>query len=78
MSRRVAALGLAPRTASTAEEALQRLAAGRCELAVVQVMMPAGRNGLRLAKALRPDHPHDAVVPAAAAFLGFSPASEAD
>ena len=65
MSRWVAGLGLNPRTAANADEALATLHAHHCELAVIDVMMP-GRDGLWLASELRREHPHTAVVLATA------------
>jgi putative two-component system response regulator len=61
MARWVQGLGLQPRTAASAEEAIVSLTARHCELAVIDVMMP-GQNGLWLAGELRRDHPHTAVV----------------
>ena len=61
MARWVQALGLQPRTAASAEEAIVSLSARHCDLAVIDVMMP-GQNGLWLAGELRRDHPHTAVV----------------
>jgi putative nucleotidyltransferase with HDIG domain len=65
MSRWVSSLGLEPRTAASADEALETLRAGRCDLAVIDVVMP-GRDGLWLATELRRDHPQTAVVIATA------------
>ena len=61
MARWVQALGLQPRTAASAEEAIVSLRARHCDLAVIDVMMP-GQNGLWLAGEMRRDHPHTAVV----------------
>src|SRR5262245_20545998 len=61
MARWAQSLGLQPRTAASAEEALRSLSARHCELAVIDVMMP-GKNGLWLAGEVRRDHPHTAVV----------------
>lgn len=61
MARWVASLGLQPRTAANADEAIASLKAKHCDLAVIDVVMP-GRNGLWLAGELRRDHPHTAVV----------------
>lgn len=61
MARWVAALGLHPTTAGNADEALETLRAHRCDLAVIDVMMP-GHDGLWLANELQRDHPHTAVV----------------
>jgi response regulator RpfG family c-di-GMP phosphodiesterase len=65
MARWVSSLGLQPRTASNAEEALESLRTRHCDLAVIDVMMP-GKNGLWLAGELRRDHPNTAVVIATA------------
>jgi len=61
MARWVQSLGLQPRTAASAEEAIVSLSARHCDLAVIDVMMP-GKNGLLLAGEVRRDHPHTAVV----------------
>lgn len=61
MARWVQSLGLQPRTAASAEEAILSLRARHCDLAVIDVMMP-GKNGLWLAGEVRRDHPHTAVV----------------
>jgi cyclic di-GMP phosphodiesterase len=61
MARWVQSLGLQPRTAASAEEAIVSLRARHCDLAVIDVMMP-GKNGLWLAGEVRRDHPHTAVV----------------
>jgi putative two-component system response regulator len=65
MARWVESIGLQPRTAANAEEALASLTARHCDLAVIDVMMP-GKNGLWLAGELRRDYPHTAVVLATA------------
>src|SRR6185503_15421508 len=65
MSRWVASLGLLPKTAATADEALVALQTEPCDLAVIDVMMP-GRDGLWLATQLQRDHPDTAVVIATA------------
>jgi len=61
MARWTTALGLQPRTAASAEEALATLRGCECDLAVIDVMMP-GRNGLWLAGELQRHHPRTAVV----------------
>src|SRR4051794_17502087 len=61
MARWVQSLGLQPRTAASAAEAIVSLSARHCDLAVIDVMMP-GKNGLWLAGEVRRDHPHTAVV----------------
>ena len=61
MARWVESLGLEPRTAASADEAVDSLKANHCDLAVIDVMMP-GRNGLWLADELRRDHPDTAVI----------------
>jgi putative nucleotidyltransferase with HDIG domain len=61
MARWVASLGLQPRTAASAEEAILSLRARHYDLAGIDVMMP-GKNGLWLAGEVRRDHPHTAVV----------------
>jgi len=65
MARWVAALGLRPRTAANADEALATLRTQHYDLAVIDVMMP-GHDGLWLAGQLQRDHPHTAVVIATA------------
>ena len=65
MARWVAALGLQPKTAASAEEALETLRTEHYDLAVIDVMMP-GRDGMWLAGELQRDHPHTAVVIATA------------
>jgi response regulator RpfG family c-di-GMP phosphodiesterase len=65
MSRWVAALGLRPKTAASADEALVTLRTQHCDIAVIDVMMP-GRDGLWLATELQRAHPHTAVVIATA------------
>ena len=54
-----------PRTAASADEALEALETERYDLAVVDMMMP-GHDGLWLANRLRRDHPQLAVVIATA------------
>jgi putative two-component system response regulator len=65
MARWVAALGLRPKTAASADEALEALREQHCDLAVIDVMMP-GHDGLWLATRLQREHPHTAVVIATA------------
>lgn len=65
MARWVESLGLQPRTACNADEAIASLNARHCDLAVIDIMMP-GKNGLWLVGELRRDHPHTAVVLATA------------
>jgi putative nucleotidyltransferase with HDIG domain len=65
MARWAVSLGLHAKTACDAEEALTVLNAERCDLAVIDIMMP-GRDGLWLAGELRRQHPHTAVVLATA------------
>jgi HlyD family secretion protein len=65
MARWVSALGLRPRTAANADEALATLSREHCDLAVIDIMMP-GRDGLWLAGEVRREHPHTAVVLATA------------
>jgi putative two-component system response regulator len=65
MARWVQSIGLQPRTAANADEALASLTARHCDLAIIDVMMP-GKNGLWLAGELRRDYPHTAVVLATA------------
>ena len=60
MARWVASLGLRPKTAASADEALAALREQHCELAVIDVMMP-GHDGLWLAAQLEREHPHTAV-----------------
>ncbi len=61
MVRWATSLGLSPRTAANADEAVQALQSEHCDLAVIDVMMP-GKTGLWLAGELRRDHPHTAVI----------------
>lgn len=61
MARWVAALGMRPHTAATAEEAVATLQSDHYDLAVIDVMMP-GHGGLWLATQLQRDHPHTAVI----------------
>ncbi len=65
MSRWVVALGLVPRTAANADEALAKLRVHHYDLAVIDVMMP-GHDGLWLASQVQRDHPNTAVVIATA------------
>jgi putative two-component system response regulator len=65
MARWVTALGMEPKTAANADEALATMRAHHYDLAVIDVMMP-GRDGLWLAAQLERDHPHTAVVIATA------------
>ena len=65
MARWVTSLGLRPKTAGSADEALEALREQHCDLAVIDVMMP-GHDGLWLATQLQRDHPHTAVVIATA------------
>jgi len=65
MARWVTSLGLRPKTAASANEALEALREQHCDLAVIDVMMP-GHDGLWLATQLQRDHPHTAVVIATA------------
>jgi putative nucleotidyltransferase with HDIG domain len=65
MARWVTALGLRPRTAANADEALATLRTNHYDLAVIDVMMP-GRDGLWLANEVQRDHPNTAVVIATA------------
>jgi putative nucleotidyltransferase with HDIG domain len=65
MARWVSSLGLRPRTAGSADEAMSALRTQHYDLAVIDVMMP-GHDGLWLAGELRRDHPHTAVVIATA------------
>jgi cyclic di-GMP phosphodiesterase len=65
MARWVTALGLRPRTAANADEALATLRTNHYDLAVIDVMMP-GNNGLWLANEVQRDHPNTAVVIATA------------
>ena len=74
MSRWVSSLGLFPKTAATADEALVKLRDRHYDLAVIDVMMP-GHDGLWLADQLKRDHPNTAVVIATAhtELLGEKP-----
>ena len=65
MARWVTALGLRPRTAANADEALATLRTNHYDLAVIDVMMP-GHNGFWLANEVQRDHPNTAVVIATA------------
>jgi putative nucleotidyltransferase with HDIG domain len=65
MARWVSSLGLRPRTAGSADEAMSALRTQHYDLAVIDVMMP-GHDGLWLAGELQRDHPHTAVVIATA------------
>ena len=61
MARWVAALGLEPETASSAEEALATLRGQQYDMAVIDLKMP-GRDGRWLVDRLHRDHPNTAVV----------------
>ena len=65
MARWAVSLGLEPTTASSSEEALERLRTGHHDLAVIDIVMP-GRSGLWLAGELRRTHPDLPVVLATA------------
>jgi putative nucleotidyltransferase with HDIG domain len=65
MARWVTALGLRPKTAANADEALATLRMHHYDLAVIDVMMP-GHDGLWLANEVQRDHPNTAVVIATA------------
>ncbi len=65
MARWVSALGLRPKTAADADEALATLQTEHYDLAVIDVMLP-GHDGLWLANQLHRDHPQTAVVLATA------------
>jgi putative two-component system response regulator len=65
MSRWVTALGMEPKTAANADEALATMRRRHYDLAVIDVMMP-GHDGLWLAAQLERNHPHTAVVIATA------------
>jgi len=65
MARWVVSLGLNARTAANADEALAKLRAQPCDLAVIDIRMP-GHDGLWLADELRRRHPDTAVVLATA------------
>jgi putative two-component system response regulator len=65
MARWVTALGLRPRTAASADEAMASLRTNHYDLAVIDVMMP-GHDGLWLANEVQRDHPNTAVVIATA------------
>src|SRR6059058_3621193 len=65
MARWVKSLGLRPKTAANADEALATLRTQHYDLAVIDVMMP-GHDGLWLASELQRDHPNTAVVIATA------------
>src|SRR5919201_139742 len=65
MARWVASLGLQPKTAANADEALATLRTQHYDLAVIDVMMP-GRDGLWLANEMHEKHPNTAVVMATA------------
>lgn len=68
LRRWAASLGLHAKTAGNADEALAALQTERCDLAVIDIMMP-GHDGLWLADELRREHPHTAVVLA----TGYTP-----
>jgi putative two-component system response regulator len=61
MSRWASSLGLEATTAGTAEQALVALQTHRCDLAVIDIMMP-GRDGIWLANEVQRDHPAMPVV----------------
>jgi putative nucleotidyltransferase with HDIG domain len=61
MARWVASLGLSARTAASADEALVKLRAERCDLAVIDIRMP-GHDGFWLVDELHRRHPDIAVV----------------
>jgi putative nucleotidyltransferase with HDIG domain len=65
MARWATSLGLIPRTAADADQALEAVRKEPCDLAVIDIMMP-GHSGLWLANQLRRAHPHVAVVIATA------------
>ena len=65
MSRWVASLGLRAQTAANAHEALASLRRHRCDLVVIDVMMP-GHDGLWLAGEMQRQHPQTAVIMATA------------
>jgi putative two-component system response regulator len=65
MARWVSSLGLRPRTAGSADEAMSALRTQHYDLAVIDVMMP-GHDGLWLASQMQRDYPHTAVVIATA------------
>lgn len=61
MAEWVVSLGLNPKIATNVDEAVAALRTERCDLAVIDIMMP-GRDGLWLADKLRREHPQTAVV----------------
>jgi putative two-component system response regulator len=61
MARWALSVGLQPLTAANADEAIELLRRERCDLAIIDVMMP-GRNGIWLADKLRQEYPQTAVV----------------
>jgi len=65
MVRWAESLGLHPRVAANADEAVRTLQTEACDVAVIDVMMP-GKNGLWLADELRRAFPHTAVILATA------------
>ena len=65
LSRWTESLGLEPRTACSAEEAMAALSARHSDLAIVDIMMP-GKDGLWLASELQRVYPDTAVVLATA------------
>jgi len=65
MARWAASLGLEPRQATNADEALAAVNEEPCDLAVIDVVMP-GQDGLWLANKIRQEHPEMALVLATA------------
>jgi len=65
MARWATGLNLNAKTAASADEALETLRSEPCDLAVIDVMMP-GHDGLWLAKEVKREHPHTALVLATA------------
>lgn len=61
MARWAASLGLTAATAASADEALETQRTRRCDLAVIDVIMPE-RDGFWLANAMRREHPETALV----------------
>jgi putative nucleotidyltransferase with HDIG domain len=79
LARWVQSLNLQACLASTAEEAVATLNAQRCDLAIIDIMMP-GKNGTWLADELRRNHPGVAVVlsTGSAAMVDNTPPPVAD